>query len=268
MILYEHPLSPYAQKVKIALRHKGVAFDLKRPDGIGSGQVAGDFGDGNPRGEVPFLIDGDLRIFDSTIMLDYVEERWPAPALMPEDPAARARMRMIEDVMDTHYEAINWGLGEMKYFRRAEGELAETLHSAAAAQTHDLQAWLTAQLGSVEWFGGESFGRADLSVAPYLNSSAGFGLGPADGSPLAAWLVRVNAVESVRQTADEAAASIATIGKAYRAVESGAFKRQYRDHRLEWMIRSGGIDVVRKGLEKGDIRFTGGFSGPLANPEH
>jgi glutathione S-transferase/RNA polymerase-associated protein len=38
-------------------------------------------------------------------------------------------------------------------------------------------------------------------------------------------------------------------------VEAGLFKRQYRDHRLEWMIRSGGIEVVLKGLEKDNIRF-------------
>jgi glutathione S-transferase/RNA polymerase-associated protein len=38
-------------------------------------------------------------------------------------------------------------------------------------------------------------------------------------------------------------------------VDAGLFKRQYRDHRLEWMIRSGGIEVVLKGLEKDNIRF-------------
>ncbi|HRD27418.1 MAG TPA: hypothetical protein PLO65_03865, partial [Caulobacter sp.] len=38
-------------------------------------------------------------------------------------------------------------------------------------------------------------------------------------------------------------------------LDAGLFKRQYRDHRLEWMIRSGGVEVVLRGLEKGDIRF-------------
>lgn len=263
MILYEHPLSPYAQKVKIALRAKEVPFELKRPEGIGSGKVEGPFAEGNPRGEVPFLIDGDVRVFDSTIMLDYVEERWPEPALMPADPAARARLRMIEDVMDTHYEAINWGLGEIAYFRRAEGALAETLRAAAETQTADLQAWLDALLGGRDWFGGDGFGRADLAVVPFLNSSAGFGFPPAPDTGLARWLERVNALPYVAQTAREAAETLSSIGKGYRAVESGAFKRQYRDHRLEWMIRSGGIDVVRKGLENGDIRFTGRFAPSL-----
>jgi glutathione S-transferase/RNA polymerase-associated protein len=43
-------------------------------------------------------------------------------------------------------------------------------------------------------------------------------------------------------------------------VEQGLFKREYRDHRLEWMIKSGGVEVVLKGLERGNIRFTPDFS--------
>ncbi len=43
MLLYEHPLSSYAQKVKIALREKGIAFDLETPQAIGSGKSAGAF---------------------------------------------------------------------------------------------------------------------------------------------------------------------------------------------------------------------------------
>ncbi|WP_417517247.1 glutathione S-transferase family protein [Minwuia sp.] len=261
MILYEHPLSPYAQKVKIALREKGVAFALRRPDGIGSGKTGGDFATGNPRGEVPFLIDGATRIFDSTIMLDFIEETWPQPPLMPASPPQRAAVRMVEEVMDTHYEAINWGLGEIAYFRRAEGRMAARLRAAAAAQIADLHGWLTQQLGTAVWFSGGSFGRADLSVVPFLNASAGFGFPPAPGSALESWLARANARDSVAETAAEAAASLSSIGKAYKAVESGAFRRQYRDHRLEWMIRSGGFDVVASGLENGDIRFIGTFSG-------
>jgi glutathione S-transferase/RNA polymerase-associated protein len=42
-------------------------------------------------------------------------------------------------------------------------------------------------------------------------------------------------------------------------VAQGLFKREYRDHRLEWMIKSGGLEVVVKGLEAGNIRFTETF---------
>lgn len=67
--LYEHPLSPYAQKVKISAREKGIELDLKTPDGVGVGNARGEFVDANPRAEVPALIDGNTRIFDSTIIL-------------------------------------------------------------------------------------------------------------------------------------------------------------------------------------------------------
>ncbi|MGI9168638.1 MAG: glutathione S-transferase N-terminal domain-containing protein, partial [Caulobacteraceae bacterium] len=51
--LYEHPLSPYAQKVKIALREKGVAFEASVPGGMGSGGAVGEFAAASPRAEVP-----------------------------------------------------------------------------------------------------------------------------------------------------------------------------------------------------------------------
>ena len=257
--LHEHPLSPYAQKVKIALRQKGIPFELSRPEGLGSGATADGFALGNPRREVPLLVDGDCRIFDSTIMLDYLEEAYPATPLMPDSPAARARVRMIEDVMDTHLEAVNWGLGEIRYFRRAEGADAEALQARAQAQLNGFFVWLEAQLGAADWMTGTRFGRADLAVVPFLNASRGFGFAPPAGGALARWLDRVNTVPAVATTAAEAEASIASIGKAYRAVESGGFRRHYRDHRLEWMVRSGGFDIVARGLERGDIRFTDGF---------
>ena len=66
MLLYEYPLSSYAQKVKIALREKGLAFDLETPQALGSGNSTGPFAAASPRLEVPTLIDGDARSAEST----------------------------------------------------------------------------------------------------------------------------------------------------------------------------------------------------------
>jgi glutathione S-transferase/RNA polymerase-associated protein len=257
--LYEHPLSPYAQKVKIALREKSVDFTLALPDGVGIGGAAGEFLAANPRAEVPALVDGDARIFDSTIILEYIEDKWPTPALLPASPAERARVRMLEEVMDTHFEPINWAMGELNWFRRAEGVLADTLRSKAAEQTRGFYAWLERELGDREWFNGAAFGWGDLSVVPYVNGSVGVGHPPAEGSKLGAWLARVNARPSVAQTAQESRQI--NIGDTNLAalVEQGLFKREYRDHRLEWMIKSGGVEVVLKGLERENIRFTPDF---------
>jgi len=256
MLLYEHPLSSYAQKVKIALREKGLAFDLETPQALGSGRSAGAFAAASPRLEVPALIDGEARIFDSTIILEYLEDKFPAPPLLPHDPLARAEARMIEDVCDTLYEAINWGFGEVRWFKRADGRLADDLKAKADAQTRQLLEWLGGKLAGRAWFGGQEFGWADLSVAPYLNRSVHYGMGPRASSPLADWHKRICQRPSVAATFKEfEAASHAMAGAAER-LASGAIRREYRDHRLEWMMKSGGVQVVLDGLARDNIRFT------------
>ncbi|QQS10696.1 MAG: glutathione S-transferase family protein [Rhodospirillales bacterium] len=256
MLLYEHPLSSYAQKVKIALREKGLPFTPETPATLGSGAAPSAFTDANPRVEVPTLIDGEARIFDSTIILEYIEDKWPTPPLLPSDPVARAGARMVEEMCDTHYEAINWGLGEIKWFRRAEGARADTLRAAAAAQTRHVQSWLAERLGAKDWFGGDAFGWADLSVAPYLNRSVYYGLGPAADSPLSRWLARARERPSVALTFTEFDAAADRMAGAADRLASGTFRREYRDHRLEWMVKSGGIQVVLDGLAKDNIRFS------------
>ena len=193
--LYDHPLSPYAQKVKISLREKGLTYEAPMPGGLGAGGAAGEFVEASPRAEVPALVDGDVRIFESTIILEYLDDAYPEPAMRPKSPAERARVRMLEEVMDTHFEAINWGLSEIRWFRRAEGEQAEKLFAAAKAQTEGFFAWLEKQLGDRAWFNGETFGWGDLSVVPYVNGSVGQGYPPAEDSKLAAWLARANSLD-------------------------------------------------------------------------
>lgn len=105
--ILEHPVSSYAQKIKIALREKGVEFTSEVPSDISSTN-GGPLHETNPRVEVPVLLHDGNTIFDSTIILEYVEDVWPEPALLPKDPGQRATARMIEDVCDTTYEALNW----------------------------------------------------------------------------------------------------------------------------------------------------------------
>src|SRR5258706_6211056 len=224
--IYDHPLSPYAQKVKIALREKGVDFQTAVPSGIGVGGAAGEFLAANPRAEVPALVDDGVRIFDSTIILEYIEDNWPTPPLLPHGAAERARVRMLEEVMDTHFEAINWGLGEIRFFGRAKGELAETIEARAKAQTESFFRWLEVQLGDRDWFNGSSFGWGDLCVVPYVNGSVGHGNAPAEGTNLAAWLARGNARPSVAETAAEAVAGCGANGNIAAIGEQGLLKKR------------------------------------------
>ncbi|MFQ5699482.1 MAG: glutathione S-transferase family protein [Myxococcota bacterium] len=257
--VFDHPLSPYAQKVKIALREKGVDFEARLPDAIGSGTATGEFASASPRGEVPALVDADgTRVFDSSVILEYIEDRWPDPPLLPPAPADRARVRMLEDVMDTHFEAITWGLAEIRYFGRATGSLAAQMEQTAGKQLEGWFGWLRDQLADRDWFNGDRFGWGDLGVVPFLNGAAGFGHTP--GGSLGAWLARANARASVAECARAAAAAAfedsgSGLEQVRAALEQGLFKREYRDHRLEWMVKTGGLEVVSEGLRKSNIRF-------------
>lgn len=257
LLLWDHPFSPYAQKVRIALREKGLAFESRVPGGLGAGGAAGDFLAASPRAEVPALIDGEVSIFDSTVILEYLEDAYPEHRLLPPSPADRARVRMLEDVVDTHLEAVNWGLTEVRAFGRGKGDCAPALEEAAGRQIAGVFAWLERELGDREWFNDDTFGWGDLSVVPYVNGSAGHGHAPS--GKLGDWLARANARPSVRDTMAEAKAlrdAGADMGSVAKLVERGLFKREYRDHRLEWMIRSGGMQVVADGMARNTIRFT------------
>lgn len=251
-------MSSYAVKVRIALREKGVPFDFATPAGLGSGNdIAPDFASANPRAEVPALVDGDVKIFDSKVIMEYLEDNFPERPLLPKDPAARAKARMIQEVCDGHYEAINWGMSEVTVMDRATGELAEKMVARAKEQTAELLTWLEAQLGRDDFFNGSTFGFADICVVPYVNRTRHWGFGPPEGSAVERWLKRVDDIPSVRETRDEMLEAM----KGFAANLKDAFKpgtgrrREYRDHRLEWMVKSGGIDVVAQGLEDNTIRY-------------
>jgi len=102
MRLYSGPLSLFSGKVRIALDEKGVAYELvsvpfsragyepKHPDVLAL----------NPKAQVPVMVDGDVSVFDSTLILEYLEDKYPAPPLYPRDVAERARCRQLEAAAD------------------------------------------------------------------------------------------------------------------------------------------------------------------------
>ena len=170
--------------------------------------------------------------------------------------ADRAKQRLIEEVVDTQYEALNWGVAEVRWYQRAEGELAATLERNAAQHTKVLQKWLEEKLEEDEYFAGERFGWADCAVAPIVNRSVTYGLGPESGSKLQKWLERIKQRESVRKTFEEYEEGVKKMPAMKDVFKSGERKREYRDHRLEWMVKAGGLEVVREGIERGNVRFS------------
>jgi glutathione S-transferase len=96
-------LSPYVRKVLVLLELKGVAYEID--------PMVAFFGDErfsklSPLRRIPVMIDGDLILTDSSVICQYVEERWPQPALYPLDIADRARARWLEEYADTRMSDV------------------------------------------------------------------------------------------------------------------------------------------------------------------
>lgn len=253
IIFYDAGLSPFAQKVKMALIEKGLEFDHRRPD---LGDPSADFLAASPRREIPALVDGDAVIFDSTIILEYLDDKYPTHPMLPADAADRARVRMVEEICDSQLEAIIFGMTEVIAFKRASGELADQILGHGRKDATALVNWLDQQLGDREWFNGSSFGFGDIAVLPYLQTLTLYKLGPTADSRLAEWFKRAAARDSFQRCIADAKADVAGFKDSIRKVQSGQWPRQYRDHRLDWFVRAGGAAIVLEGLVAGTIRLS------------
>ena len=103
LTLYSGPLSLYSKKVELALHEKGIAFErIVAPftqDGGYSPRLPAVVA-ANPKAQVPVLVDGDLTIWDSTVILEYLEDAHPVPPLFPSSAVERARCRILDVFAD------------------------------------------------------------------------------------------------------------------------------------------------------------------------
>ena len=103
MKLYSGPLSLFTAKVRVALAEKALPYELVSVPFSRAGGYAPKLPEMlaiNPKGQVPVLVDEEVAIYDSTLILEYLEERCPEPPLYPRDVATRARCRQLEAAAD------------------------------------------------------------------------------------------------------------------------------------------------------------------------
>ena len=200
MKLYSGPLSLFSSKVRIALDEKrlpyeriDVAFSRERgyepklPDVLAL----------NPKAQVPILIDGALAIYDSTIILEYLEDRYPEPRLYPKDPAERARCRQAEAASDEILFPNVWALIQ-EIFYKPETERDAAKIRAARAAIAGIQRELDAKLADREFLCGD-FTVAD--IAYFVTNLIGTSLGASPDPSLIhlnGWIGRMAARPSVR----------------------------------------------------------------------
>lgn len=173
--LYNAARCPYAARVRIALAEKGI--DVKVVEIDLSDRPAWLY-DKNPAGRVPVVEeDGGRPLPESAVIMEFLEERYPEPPLLPLDPTDRAAVRLLvfrdDELTDPYYA-----------FRRGEDGAREELDAALGR--------LDAMLAERPYLGGAEYGLADIAYVPWLlraRDMLGVDLG---GFPsLADWLTRL-----------------------------------------------------------------------------
>jgi len=198
MKLYSGPLSMFGAKAEIAAHEKGLAFELvmvpfemktlyqpKHPEVLRI----------NPKRQVPVLIDGDLEIFDSTQIFEYLESIKPEPALWPAEPKARARARLLEHKSDEVYFPP---IVRLMGLQGTPDDPAAAEARAAALSFYD---GMEKAIADKEWLVG-SYTYADIAF--YMAQIFGDRMGApmTDAHPkLQAWRDRMSARPAGRQVA-------------------------------------------------------------------
>lgn len=213
MKLWSGTLSPFSAKVRIALAEKGIDCEIaeipwSRKHLWGPKPTA--FLDVSPKGEVPALEDGDLAVFDSTVINEYLEEAYPSVPLMPASPAARARCRMWEDMAD-HFLAAHVTTLIREVFMKPDGQSRdEQAVSESMSAFGSYLAHLDGRLGDQETLCDE-YSVADIATWICLTFGQSLGVDLSGYPAVGAWYARicarpVIAAELERITAAAAAA--------------------------------------------------------------
>lgn len=193
--LYDCAESPFCQKTRIVLAEKDLSFETIPVDLQAGEQKGPDFLKLNPFGTVPALIDDEVIVYDSTIINEYLEDEYPHPELMPNDSAARARVRALEDYADNAFIRVTDAI--LEEMAKPEGEQNTERVAAARQQVGRMLAVLDGSLAGRSWLVG-NFSLADVAFAPRVVILPALGIElDADWQNLAGWIQRLKQRASV-----------------------------------------------------------------------
>ncbi len=154
--LFSEKTDIYSHQVRIVLAEKGVPYEIEN---IAPDTISEDLAEVNPYGSVPTLVDRDLVLFNSRIIMEYLDERFPHPPLMPVYPVSRAKCRLtmfrIEQDWYSLIDIVN------KDPASAEGQ-------KALAQLRDEILGLAPVFEAMPYFMSEEFSLTDCYIAPLL----------------------------------------------------------------------------------------------------
>ncbi len=160
MVLYSGTTCPFSQRCRFVLFEKGMDFEIRDVDLYNKPE---DISIMNPYGQVPILVERDLILYESNIINEYIDERFPHPQLMPADPVMRARARLFlfnfERELFVHVQQLE---------RRDHTKDSSKLMERARQQIRDRLAQLTPIFMKNKFMLGEDFSMLDVAIAPLL----------------------------------------------------------------------------------------------------
>ena len=155
MILFADLSCPYCHRVRIVLAGKGIAVDIVDVDANHLPEEVLEF---SPYGAVPCLVDRDLRLYESRIIMEYLDERFPHPPLLPVDPVARANARLYMYRVERDWFSL------MERISKGDAATAEQARCAVARQPYHHCAGLCGQRSSMS----DEVSLVDCCIAPML----------------------------------------------------------------------------------------------------
>lgn len=154
MTLFSDTLDIYSHQVRIVLAEKGVGVEISYTD---PGNLPEELFELNPYGTVPTLVDRELVLYKSHIIMEYLDERFPHPPLMPVYPVSRGQSRlMMHRVEQDWYSLANT-------IFRAEGDV-----EAARNELREALLSLAPIFAETPYFMSEEFSLVDCYLAPLL----------------------------------------------------------------------------------------------------
>lgn len=194
--LYHDTPSSNCDRSKIALAEKRLSWESVRVRLAQKEQKKPEFLKLNPYGKIPVLVDDGKVLFESCIINEYLDEKYPDPPLMPKDPYLRGRGRVLIDYALNYAHEPYWALrGEMlkSHAQQNQAVLAETRDKLRRLFTY-----LDEELNNKDFFTG-GFSLTDIAILPRLVRMESYGALPARSLPrLGAWLERMKARSSVK----------------------------------------------------------------------
>jgi RNA polymerase-associated protein len=192
MMLFARPHDPQSQRVRLVLEEKGIAnievIELK------PGETSEDLLDLNPYNTLPTLVDRDLVLYEPRIIMEYLDERFPHPPLMPVDPVSRARFRLaLYRIEQDIYNLVPvLEEGSANDLRRARKELRDNLMSVV-----DI-------FGAKAYFLSDEYSLVDCTLTPVLWRLEQYGVElPKQGAPILRYARRLHERRLTRRSINE-----------------------------------------------------------------